>query len=444
MPNLSDSDKLRLESVRKGANILQIKRTITLNNLGSCIKFLNSLYKCEIKDYAAFCSMVDQSCAEADTLIQRALEKLSLSNSGSSISQPGGLPVPRAKSLFSSESATASPEEGFGPGVCSMDRKKIEKLLENIGNDVEIKTEDRTGTPDEMKVVLLEHQKVGLAWLLKMEAGISKGGILADDMGLGKTIQTLSLLVANKSTDPQCKTTLIVAPVSLLKQWEREIMSRIKQENQFSLVSTTNKYFASEANNHKFTSSSDLSDLFPNGWVSSSKINKCLEIINNVGEKFPGEKVIVFSQFTSLLDFIEIALQQQQSQYLRYDGSMSANSRNQCVIDFFDKPDVPVLLISLKAGNVGLTLTCASHIIIMDPFWNPFVEEQAMDRAHRIGQLRPVFVHRLVIKDTVEGRILELQEKKKKLIEGALDETGLKSIGKLDQKELKFLFGLPG
>lgn len=231
----------------------------------------------------------------------------------------------------------------------------------------------------------------------------------------------------------------------------------VKPEDLAPVVSGSNKYFQGEnlhvARDLEPVASVDLSslvgmpgemiNLFPNGWISSSKIEKCLQIIKDVHEKFPGEKVIVFSQFTSLLDFVEIALQSiGNTNYLRYDGSMSASSRNQCIIDFFDKQELDVLLISLKAGNVGLTLTCASHIVIMDPFWNPFVEEQAMDRAHRIGQMRPVFVHRLVIEGTVEDRILDLQRKKKELIGSALDENELKSIGKLNQKELLYLFGL--
>lgn len=189
----------------------------------------------------------------------------------------------------------------------------------------------------------------------------------------------------------------------------------------------------------------DIADIFPNGWISSCKVEKCLALISEIREKFPGEKVIVFSQFTSLLDFIEVGLDlADRPNYLRYDGSMSSGARNQCIIDFFDKTEIDVLLISLKAGNVGLTLTCASHIIIMDPFWNPFVEDQAMDRAHRIGQMRPVFVHRLVIEGTVEDRIVQLQKKKKELIDAALDEKGLQSIGRLNQRELMFLFGLSG
>lgn len=120
-----------------------------------------------------------------------------LSNDIKQISDPFNpkysTPPPRHKSLFSQEAARIDTDESFGPygpGVGSLDREKIEKLLDNIKSDVDIKPEDRKGTPEEMKITLLEHQKVGLAWLQKMEASV-KGGILADDMGLGKTIQTM-------------------------------------------------------------------------------------------------------------------------------------------------------------------------------------------------------------------------------------------------------------
>lgn len=229
-----------------------------------------------------------------------------------------------------------------------------------------------------------------------------------------------------------------------------------QQKDNLPLVSANNKYFLGakveptiedELSSNSLLSPapirSEMSDLFPNGWISSCKIEKCLEIINNVRENFPGEKIIIFSQFTSLLDFMEIALDQaNQRNYLRYDGSMTAANRHKVVLDFFDKSELDLLLISLKAGNVGLTLTCASHIVIMDPFWNPFVEEQAMDRAHRIGQIRPVFVHKLVIEGTVEDRILDLQQKKKEMINSALDENEMRSIGRLNQQELMYLFGL--
>ncbi len=98
------------------------------------------------------------------------------------------------------------------------------------------------------------------------------------------------------------------------------------------------------------------------------------------------------------------------------------------------------MLVSLKAGNSGLNLTAASQVIIFDPFWNPYIEEQAIDRAHRIGQLRPVQVHRLLVEDTVEDRIVQLQEKKRELIESALDENASRSIGRLGVRELAYLF----
>jgi SNF2 family DNA or RNA helicase len=119
---------------------------------------------------------------------------------------------------------------------------------------------------------------------------------------------------------------------------------------------------------------------------------------------------------------------------------MSADARNSAVIKFTDDPHCNVMLVSLKAGNSGLNLTAASQVIIFDPFWNPYIEEQAIDRAHRIGQQRPVKVHRILVENTVEVRILNLQEKKRKLIEAALDEKASKDIGRLGVSELSFLF----
>lgn len=130
-------------------------------------------------------------------------------------------------------------------------------------------------------------------------------------------------------------------------------------------------------------------------------------------------------------------------EYRRYDGGMSANMRNNAAMDFQDtKLNVKIMLVSLKAGNAGLNLTAASQVIILDPFWNPFIEEQAVDRAHRIGQMKPVRVHRMLVENTVEDRIVELQEKKRELINTALDEKAGASLSRLGRSELRFLFGL--
>ena len=175
-------------------------------------------------------------------------------------------------------------------------------------------------------------------------------------------------------------------------------------------------------------------------WISSAKIDKCLEILEQIFQKQGNEKTIVFSQFTTLLDLLEVPMTDRGWTYKRYDGSMSANARNDAVLDFGSRQNCRVMLVSLKAGNSGLNLTCANNVILFDPFWNPYIEEQAIDRAHRIGQRRDVFVHRILVPDTVEDRIIALQERKRALIEGALDETASKSIGRLDVRELAFLF----
>lgn len=175
-------------------------------------------------------------------------------------------------------------------------------------------------------------------------------------------------------------------------------------------------------------------------WETSGKIEKVMEILQATQDRRENEKTIIFSQFTSLLDLLEIPISRQQWGYKRYDGSMSSNARNEAVIEFSDSPRCKIMLVSLKAGNSGLNLVAASQVIIFDPFWNPYIEEQAIDRAHRIGQLRPVKVHRILVPDTVEDRILALQEKKRELIEGALDEKASQSIGRLGTRELAFLF----
>lgn len=175
-------------------------------------------------------------------------------------------------------------------------------------------------------------------------------------------------------------------------------------------------------------------------WQPSAKVSKCVELL----ERFQadGQKTIVFSQFVSLLDLLQIPISDKGWDCERYDGSMNADARNDAINRFTDNPNTKIMLISLKAGNSGLNLVAASRVIILDPFWNPFIEMQAVDRAHRIGQQRPVEVHRILIQKTVEDRIIELQERKKKLVDEALSEGASKSLGRLGLRELAFLFGV--
>ncbi|KAI9040111.1 P-loop containing nucleoside triphosphate hydrolase protein [Aspergillus affinis] len=175
-------------------------------------------------------------------------------------------------------------------------------------------------------------------------------------------------------------------------------------------------------------------------WISSAKIDKVMDILRDVQLGEAKEKTIIFSQFTALLDLLEVPIMRSGWGYRRYDGSMKPADRNSAVLDFTDNPDCRIMLVSLKAGNAGLNLVAASQVIIFDPFWNPYIEEQAIDRAHRIGQLREVHVHRILVEKTVEDRILELQDKKREIIEGALDENASKSISRLGTRELAYLF----
>lgn len=135
-----------------------------------------------------------------------------------------------------------------------------------------------------------------------------------------------------------------------------------------------------------------------------------------------GHKALVFSQWTSLLDRVEPRLQEAGLEFARLDGSTRDRG---AVVDRFSASDgPPVFLISLRAGGTGLNLTAADHVFLLDPWWNPAVEEQAADRAHRIGQDRPVFVYRMVAEATVEERILGLQAEKRRLADATLSEAG--------------------
>jgi superfamily II DNA or RNA helicase len=147
-----------------------------------------------------------------------------------------------------------------------------------------------------------------------------------------------------------------------------------------------------------------------------------------------GHKSLVFSQWTSYLDLIEPHLKEKGLQFVRLDGT--TRDRQKVVSEFQKEDGPPLFLVSLKAGGVGLTLTQADHVFILDPWWNPAVETQAADRAHRIGQTRSVFVYRLVAKDTVEERVLRLQEKKRNQMQMILEGTENVSWTKADLLEI--------
>jgi superfamily II DNA or RNA helicase len=153
--------------------------------------------------------------------------------------------------------------------------------------------------------------------------------------------------------------------------------------------------------------------------LTSSKVERLVEALEDAVAE--GHKALVFSQWTSLLDRVEPHLHAAHIRFARLDGS--TRDRAAVVRGFQDDAGPPVLIVSLKAGGTGINLTAADHVFLLDPWWNPAVEEQAADRAHRFGQERPVMVYRLVTKDTVEERILGLQEKKRRIADVALGEA---------------------
>jgi SNF2 family DNA or RNA helicase len=169
--------------------------------------------------------------------------------------------------------------------------------------------------------------------------------------------------------------------------------------------------------------------------ATSSKVEALVAALQTAAAD--GHKALVFSQWTSLLDLIEPLLEPADIGFCRLDGS---TRDRKAVVDAFQGDGGPqVMLVSLKAGGTGLNLTAADHVFLCDPWWNPAVEDQAADRAHRIGQERPVTIYRLVAAATVEERILELQARKRAVGEAALGDAA--AAASLTREDLLALLG---
>lgn len=171
--------------------------------------------------------------------------------------------------------------------------------------------------------------------------------------------------------------------------------------------------------------------------LASAKIRQLISILH---EEVQEHKFIVFSQFTSMLDLVEPFLRKEGMKYVRYDGSMKNDAREASLHSLRNDKNTRVLLCSLRCGALGLNLTAASRVIILEPFWNPFVEEQAIDRVHRLTQTVDVIVYKLTVENTVEARILELQEKKRLLAATTIEGGAKKESLKLGLKEMLDLF----
>ena len=166
----------------------------------------------------------------------------------------------------------------------------------------------------------------------------------------------------------------------------------------------------------------------------SAKLDLLVERLTEVVAE--GHKALVFSQFTSLLAIVRSRLDAAGVRYEYLDGS--TRDRQSHLETFQNDPECGLFLISLKAGGLGLNLTAAEYVFLLDPWWNPAVEAQAIDRAHRIGQSRPVFAYRLIARDTVEEKVLELQKSKRDLADAIIGEDN-RLVSNLKREDLELL-----
>ena len=150
-------------------------------------------------------------------------------------------------------------------------------------------------------------------------------------------------------------------------------------------------------------------------------------------------KVLIFSQFLGMLSLIKQKLKEENIKFEYFDGSSTTTQRQQAIKSFQEDEEVRVFVISLKAGGMGLNLTAADYVYLMDPWWNPAVEQQAIDRTHRIGQKKNIFAYRYICKDTVEEKIMKLKEKKQALVKDIIsDDT--KFVKNLSREDIEYLF----
>jgi SNF2 family DNA or RNA helicase len=171
--------------------------------------------------------------------------------------------------------------------------------------------------------------------------------------------------------------------------------------------------------------------------LNSTKVDFLVENLGQLMEE--KHKVLVFSQFTTYLDIIQDKIREQGWKFARIDGSQTIKKRTE-MVEYFQEGEAQIFLISLKAGGFGLNLTAASYIFLMDPWWNPAVERQAVDRAHRIGQENKLTVYRPIMKNSVEEKVLVLQQAKRELFRDLMAEDDDEYFsGKLTKDDFSML-----
>jgi ERCC4-related helicase len=174
-------------------------------------------------------------------------------------------------------------------------------------------------------------------------------------------------------------------------------------------------------------------DKYPNHSIKLDELGR--ELTENISD----HKVLIFSQFLGMLALIKGKMKELGIQYEYFDGSTTVQDRQRAIENFQNNSECRVFLISLKAGGVGLNLTAADYVYIVDPWWNPAVEQQAIDRTHRIGQTRNIFAYRMICKNTIEDKIVQLQDKKRSLAKDLIsDDSGF--VKQLTREDVEYLF----
>ena len=181
-----------------------------------------------------------------------------------------------------------------------------------------------------------------------------------------------------------------------------------------------------------------VQQLTMDNFESSSKVEAVVRHVKELA-KTKGNKGIIFSQYNRMIDIVEWRLKDAGYNVVKLVGSMSLKQRGSVLNKFKTDPDIHIIIMSLKAGGEGLNLQEASHVFVLEPWWNPAVELQAIQRAHRIGQTKTVKAIRFITKDTIEERMSELQEKKQLVFEGTIDSSAL-ALSQLTTDDLRFLF----
>ncbi len=183
----------------------------------------------------------------------------------------------------------------------------------------------------------------------------------------------------------------------------------------------------------------DSPAILPDKTEYKDQAAKITDLTNQIKDIRHEHKALVFSQFIGMLTLIRESFDREGINYAYFDGSTSTKDRQKQIEKFQNDPDCHTFLISLRAGGVGLNLTSADYVYLVDPWWNPAIEAQAIDRTHRIGQDKNIFAYRMICKDSIEEKILKLQEKKKSLVKDIIsDDSGF--VKKLKEEDIMYLF----